>query len=591
MPKSQTPGAEPTPGRTAAAGQPDRPAILRRLSTGISRQWHKYNRVGLLIGVLFFCLAQTPSLIPRDGLYQALLTGIAVAIGYAVGVVGAWLYRKLGFAVTWSHATRRRFTIAVLALAVLSIPASLIAGEYWQRQLRALFGIESGPPLRLIMVLSVAFVITVLLIQVGRGLAWIVRWLTGVFDRFVPLPVSRTLAFAVVAVLTVLTVNGAIVDGTLSLLRSVYGQVDTTTDEGVTAPTAAERSGSPASLVKWDDLGRQGRNFVAGGPTLEQLQEFASSTTALKDRTVMEPIRVYAGLRSAASPDQLASQVVDELDRTGAWDREVLAVATATGTGWIDPSFSMALEYQHAGNSAIATMQYSFLPSWIGFVSDRQTPLAAGKALFDAVYEKWSSLDEDSRPYLLVYGLSLGSYGAQSAFSGQQDLAARTDGALFMGTPNFTALWGDLTNQRDRGSLEYSPVLDDGAQVRWLTQTTPADTLWRLQDEWAPQRTVYAQHASDAVVWWSPDLAWNKPDWLSEPAGPDRSTSMHWIPLVTFWQVSFDLFVAGDVPIGHGHAYHLEYPIALEALGAPAEWTSADTSALVDLMRTIPSEN
>ena len=33
---------------------------------------------------------------------------------------------------------------------------------------------------------------------------------------------------------------------------------------------------------------------------------------------------------------------------------------------------------------------------------------------------------------------------------------------------------------------------------------------------------LYLQHASDPVVWWSPDLIVSRPDWLSEPPGPDR---------------------------------------------------------------------
>lgn len=555
------------------------------------RQAGAYSRGGLLIAVLFFCLAQTPSLIPRHGLFQAMLTGIAMSIGYGVGVFAKFVVRKLGFTVTWSETVRHRLSIGVGIAAVLSIPTFLFLGERWQRQVRELFGIAAGPPLRLFMVLSVALLLAILIIQIGRGLRWLTKRISKRLGRYLPAPVSRTIAFVVVAVLTVMTFNGAIVDGTLSVLRSIYSGVDTTTDEGVVVPASATRSGSADSIVDWDDLGRQGRNFVAGGPTMTQLKQFAASTPGLKDREVVEPIRVYAGLRSAATDDEIANLVVEELDRTNAWDREILAVATATGTGWIDPSFAMALEYQHAGNSAIATMQYSYLPSWVGFISDRDTPPSAGEALFNAVYDRWSQLDEASRPYLLVYGLSLGSYGAQGAFSGLQDLEARTNGALFVGTPNFTPLWTDLTARRDQTSLEYHPVLDDGAQVRWLTETEPADTLWRLSSQWGPQRTVYVQHPSDAVVWWSPNLAWNKPDWLAEPAGPDRSTAMHWIPAVTFWQVSFDLFVAADVPAGHGHAYHLEYPVALEALGAPEAWTSTDTANLVELMRGIPSEN
>ncbi|GAA2520653.1 alpha/beta hydrolase [Rarobacter incanus] len=564
--------------------------LVRCVARALANQARSYSHGGLLIAIGFFCLAQTPSLVPRHGVYQALLTGIASAIGYAVGIASAWIYRTLGFTVTWKPHTRRVFGIVVAAIALLSIPTFLYLGERWQAQIRALVGIDTAPPARVFQVLFIALAIFVVLVQMGRGLRWLGVRVAHWLGRFLPVPVSRTIATVLVATLTVLTFNGAVVDGTLRILKSIYGQVDTTTDAGVARPTSQLRSGGPGSLVNWDDLGRQGRNFVAGGASTAQLGQFAAATEALQDTTAIEPIRVYAGLRSAGTLAEEAQLVVDELDRTKAWERDVLVVATATGTGWIDPSFLTALEYQHAGNTAVATMQYSFLPSWVGFLSDRATPPAAGTALFDAVYAKWSTLPKATRPYLLVYGLSLGSYGAQGAFSGTQDLAARSDGAVFAGTPNFTSLWSTETANRDRGSLEYHPIVDDGAQVRWLTSLTPADSLWRLQDEWGPQRTVYLQHASDPVVWWSPALAWNKPDWLSEPAGPDRSETMRWIPLVTFWQVSFDLFVAGDVPQGHGHNYHLEYARALEAVGAPSGWSQSDTDRLIALMTPMVSQ-
>src|SRR5699024_11043325 len=96
-----------------------------------------------------------------------------------------------------------------------------------------------------------------------------------------------------------------------------------------------------------------------------------------------------------------------------------------------------------------------------------ETPPAAGKALFEAVYAEWSQLPADNRPRLLVFGESLGSYGSQEAFSGLQDVAERTDGALWFGTPNFTENWRYLTSRRDEGSPMYKPVYHDGRTVRW----------------------------------------------------------------------------------------------------------------------------
>ncbi len=225
--------------------------------------------------------------------------------------------------------------------------------------------------------------------------------------------VAGSLARIVSVVLVGLIVFWA-VEGLLSvqIARIANGSamaVDEGTADGVEQPQAPERSGSDASLEPWDSLGREGRTFVAGGPSPEEI-------TAVTGEPAMMPIRVYAGYRSLDSLDGytdydemevLASHVVAELDRTGAFDREYLAVATTTGRGWVNQDVAAALEYLSDGDSAIAAMQYSFLASPLAFLADRVSPRNAGRALFEAVYARWSVLDPETRPKLLVFGESL----------------------------------------------------------------------------------------------------------------------------------------------------------------------------------------
>ncbi len=138
------------------------------------------------------------------------------------------------------------------------------------------------------------------------------------------------------------------------------------------------------------------------GVSRDEISEFSG-------RPAVQPIRAYAGVESADTVDGVAERVVAELDRTGAFSRAVLAVATTTGRGWVNENVARPLEYLYDGNSAIASMQYSFLPSPMAFLADRQTPQDAGRALFEAVYEVWSELPEDSRPKLVLFGESLGA--------------------------------------------------------------------------------------------------------------------------------------------------------------------------------------
>ena len=50
--------------------------------------------VGIPFGALFFCLSLTPSLLPRDWLFQGLIGGLNAAIGYGIGVFAGKLLRR-----------------------------------------------------------------------------------------------------------------------------------------------------------------------------------------------------------------------------------------------------------------------------------------------------------------------------------------------------------------------------------------------------------------------------------------------------------------------------------------------------------------
>ena len=242
----------------------------------------------------------------------------------------------------------------------------------------------------------------------------------------------------------------------------------------------------------------------------------------------MEPIRVYAGLESAPSIGAQAALVVRELDRTGAFDRKVLVVATTTGTGWVNPAMIDPLEYMYGGDTAIAAIQYSFLPSWISFIADKEPAKEAGRDLFDAVYARWHQLPAGHRPKLVVFGESLGSFGGEAAFSGTEDIRDRTSGVLWVGPTNSNTLWSRFTAERDPGSPEWRPVYQGGATVRFIT--APQE-LTQRSPAWTEPRVVYLQNTSDPIIWWSwelaftpaglaprPDAAWRLPGHALVPA-------------------------------------------------------------------------
>jgi uncharacterized membrane protein len=298
---------------------------------------------------------------------------------------------------------------------------------------------------------------------------------------------------------------------------------------------------------------------------------------------LVEPIRVYVGTRSAESLKEQAALAVRELDRTGAFDRAVLVVATATGTGWIDPDAATALEQLYAGNTAIVSIQYSYLPSWIAFLIDPTASAPAGSVLFNAVYDEWERRPAASRPKLLVFGESLGSYGAEAAFAGFDaatsiaNLVARTNGALFAGPVSSNMIWGRIVSERAPGSPSWRPVFDQGNTVRVFTSTAELD---HIDGSWPEPRVAYLVYPSDPVSVFRPRTLWSRPDWMEGPRAYDLPRHSRWIPIVTGVQTVADLLNAFKAPPGHGHNYNTDFVGAWANVTRPADWTDVDTARL-----------
>ncbi|MFD0331834.1 alpha/beta-hydrolase family protein [Streptacidiphilus monticola] len=291
----------------------------------------------------------------------------------------------------------------------------------------------------------------------------------------------------------------------------------------------------------------------------------------------MDPIRVYVGLKSAPTLHERAELAVRELERTGAFRRKVLVVFGTTGSGWVNENLAKPLEYMYGGDSALVTVQYSYLPSWISFLTESEAA-DAGRSLFDAVYAHWSTLPAAQRPKLYVSGESLGSFASEKAFDGKlSEMVARSDGALLVGPTLQNPMWEQIGRDRDPGSQLWLPVYQDGRSVRFARR---APDLQSPPAPWPSPRIVYLQNGSDPVTWWSPDLLGSSPAWLDRPRAPDVSPDMQWYPLVTFWQVTCDLAGADGVPVGYGHRFGTLPVAAWAAVSQPPGWTAADTTRL-----------
>ena len=554
---------------TAETGEPAPPPRLRH-----TRHYLRgLSQIGVAMALLFFMWSLSPSLLPRSWYIQGAISGVTAAGGYGFGVVISCAGRHLRIP-TPSAVWRRRLWWAMGLVALISVAVLLWLASGWQREIRRLVDEPAGPRYQYLGVFLIAVLLAMALIGIVRLGHDIFQLLAQRVLRFLPRPAARLIAAVAVVALAIGLVDGVIYRSFISFANKAYAAADHGNKPGVSKPPSSpERSGSLASLAPWSTLGKEGRAFVVSGPTPAQI-------TQLTGRPAIEPIRVFVGLRSAPGLRAEAQLVLRELKRTGAFSRAVLGVATPTGSGWVDPTLTDPLEYMFDGDSAVATMQYSYLSSYLSFITDKNTAENAGQLLFNTVHDYWATLPAGHRPRLVVYGESLGAYGGLSAFPTVADLTARTDGAVFAGTPNFTRLWDDINAARQKGSPERLPVYGDGQTIRFAAS---ANGLLEPDGTLSHPQAVFLQHASDPIVWWSPSLIWSEPEWLRQQRGSDVITRTHWYPFVTFWQITCDMIVATAAPRGHGHRYGPEIPTAWRAILRPPHWTDADNAALTAL--------
>lgn len=525
--------------------------------------------VGLVLGALFMAASLTPSLIPRGEGVQGALAGVCFAAGYGVAVLLRWIWVTLDLPLI--EGPRGRWLLGASAvIAALIVGWFLWRAADWQNGIRAAMGMELAPPGLPLMIGAMALVVAAVILVLGKLAALFVRRLIARIARVVPRRAAHLLGLILGAVLLWSLANGVLFSGFIRTADTSARALDAVIPPDIQPPTDPLRTGSPASLVAWEDLGREGRNHIATTPTAEAI-------AAVSGGPAMQPLRAYVGLNAADTAEDRAALAVAELDRIGGFGRSILVVAMPTGTGWLDPAAMTTLEYLHRGDVATVAIQYSYLQSWISLLVEPEYSAEAGRALFNAVYRHWLTLPEEERPRLYLYGLSLGAYSSQQSLRLSEMIDQPFAGALWVGPPFVSPLWQTLVRERDPASPEWLPRMDRGQTVRF----TDGRRGLSAQDAWGGIRIVYLQYASDPIVFFDTGSVWRPPGWMSEPRGPDVSADLQWYPIVSFLQLAFDMAVSLDVPMGHGHLYaytdHIEPWLAVTQ---PPGWDGAGLDRL-----------
>ena len=514
--------------------------------------------LGVIAALAMYAVSVSPSLMARSWAWHAVASGILVACGYVAGVVvqnvAQLVIRLTGLTISASEPVELGFRIGIGALFALWWLYAVIQSYRRARKAAALVNMPGETFGEYLLGTAGAVVVSWMLLRIVGALNGLCWMLIASLDAHMPRPaaivVSMVILFAIMFFLT----SKVILRGGIGFFRRKAEQLNMRTARGIYQPFVPERSASPASSVTWESVGGQGRVFLGRGPSRLDIAQVCGGVA-------MEPIRVYSGMPTGGSGiEQAAATVVAELHRTGAFDRAVILIAASTGSGWVDEWQVQPLEFLTRGNCATASLQYSYVPSALNWLTGLEPAQEASAALFAAVRAELDLMDEADRPALFVCGESLGAFASQSVFESFEDVLARVDGALWVGTPSFTPMHAALTAARHKGSPEVAPVVHNARRVRFVNEPSDlrTDLYGRELGPWGFPRVVYAQHPSDPVVWWTNKLIWTQPDWLRERAGRDVSLNVEFTRFATYIQVLADLPVAGTAPGGHGHTYHEE---------------------------------
>ena len=531
---------------------------------------------GLVAGALLACLSLTPSMVPRQPELQGVLSGVVFAFGY-----GAW--SLLRGAINWLWAGRPAWRVspwiprATLAASVVASIWCLWRSVVWQNSVRSAWNLPDIDTAAPFTVAGIAAAVFLFLLVVARVFAVVARRWSRKSTRYLPPRLANLVGLVVAFVLLAALVDGVLFRSVLRLADRSAQIADSLIPPDVLPPEDPLMSGSEASLVTWEDLGRWGRSFVTSGPGEAEIAAFWNAPAK-------PPIRVYVGLNAAPTPEERAALALAELERVGGFDRKVLVVAMPTGSGWLDPGAMDTLDYITRGDVATVAVQYSYLPSPVSVAVDPTHGIAEAQALFDLVYRRWTAMPRDRRPRLYLHGLSLGAFLSQETLPLLDVLADMPNGALWAGSPFLSDFWRMVVDRRQGGSPAWRPQFGNGSLIRADNQEAEFASATA---DWGPMRLVFLQYGSDPIVFFDWSLAWRRPDWLGASRAPDVSPMMQWVPVVTMLQVGVDMAVAvGTLGYGHDYAARHYIPAWAAALN-PDGWTAETEARLIAHLRDL----
>ena len=315
------------------------------------------------------------------------------------------------------------------------------------------------------------------------------------------------------------------------------------------APTSEFVSAGPNSLFGFDTIGKEGRRFVLMALTPEEIRNVMGEPG-------MPPIRIVAGFESTRDTRARAALCLAEMDRLGAFDRELICVASPTGVGYVSYVFTEALEYLTLGNCATVMPQYALVPSALA-LGDTGDGAELQRLVLRGIAERIAKLPEHRRPKVVQFGESLGAQVALDVAYPHGTRMFAEEGVsagLYLGVPFRTLTWNAWIRDRKR----FDP---DGVMC---AVSEPASLAQLSAEERATVSHLMVVHHDDPVNKFGYRQAVRPPWWMGHPDSrpPKVPREVLWRPITTFIITLIDLKNGMQLTPGEfarrGHDYRID---------------------------------